>query len=94
MRKATLEGRRGEPGVNFCSGGFGRMRQPGMRRSRQVGHQIFELPFFDGRKGRKAKRIGHAPANLNEVLEAPLIGHGLIGSTIDGRGELRGGRSR
>src|ERR1035437_3703681 len=80
----------GEPGVELGLGGLGGLAQPGMGGVREVREQFFESPIFGRREGGVAERIGKAPTHPDEVVEAPLIGNGIVVVASDGGSELVG----
>src|ERR1035437_10404428 len=78
----------GEPGVEFGFGGLGRLAQPGIGGVREVRDKVFQSPVFGRGEGGVAEGVGKAPTHLDEVVEAPLIGKGLVVVGSDGGREL------
>src|ERR1035441_6752369 len=82
------ERRGGDPGVEFLLGAVSPVAKPGNGRVREGGGQVLEIPVFGWGEGGVAERVGEAPTDLDEVVEAQLMRNGVIVVGNDGGGEL------
>src|ERR1035441_143393 len=78
----------GDPSVELLFGAVSPVAKPGSGGVRKVRSQIVELPVFRRGEGGVAERVGHAPTDFNEVVEAQLMRHRVIVVSKDGRGKL------
>src|ERR1039457_5649886 len=82
------ERRGGDPGVEFLLGAVSPVTKPGNGRVREIGGQVLEIPVFGWGEGGIAERVGEAPTDLDEVVEAQLMRNGVIVVGNYGGGEL------